>query len=34
LHALGIQTAMLDFSEQELPRVEPQRLAQILISLV
>jgi CofD-related protein of GAK system len=34
LHALGVQTAMLDFSEQELPRVEPQRLAQILISLV
>jgi CofD-related protein of GAK system len=34
LHALGIQTAMLDFTQQELPRVEPQRLAQILISLV
>ena len=34
LHALGIQTALLDFAEQERPLVEPQRLAQILISLV
>jgi CofD-related protein of GAK system len=34
LHALGVRTALLDFSEQQQPRVEPERLAQILISLV